>query len=353
VSEWAAAKKQLDALVEGIDLDLDDDEDRTAEVQRLASERGRTGEPDGLRRKAVETAPTEAAITGEFEARVSDTLPDHEHERFTRSGLERAAQKLRESGRALPVLFGHNDRDIYSVVGMVPSDGLSVNDQDQLIARGWIDVMDNLGKKIHRMLRGGALRWSIGGFWKSSRQEGDTRVLELSELAELSIVPIPANPRVATTSLKNLSPNDLTDEELKQWAQAAGMIPSEKPMSLAALEVERQRILRDFGLDEASQRRNAERRKRADYAVMEATLREPFDAAEKREQRDRELRRKADQLRLEAALDFDTSLIETNAETGKRKTAQDTEGRRRPSGHASHEQSVRDLMIQVLTGEEA
>jgi hypothetical protein len=108
-------------------------------------------------------------------------------------------------------------------------------------------------------------------------------------------------------------------------------------MSPAALEAERQRILRDLGLDEASQRRNAELRKRADYAVMEATLGEPIDAAEKREQKDRELQRKADQLRLEAAMDFDTSLLETK--DGKE------------SEEKGNEHSVRDLMIRLLSGD--
>jgi HK97 family phage prohead protease len=319
-------------LLQSIDLTIPPEAEREAEVETLARERARTGEPEGLKRKFIEqSAPTDAALSGEFEARVSDTLRDHTNERFTRQGFDRAVRRLRESGRALPVLFGHNDRDIHSVVGMVPSDGLRVNDQDQLIARGWIDVMDNLGQKIHKMLRAGALRWSIGGFWKSSRQEGDTRVLELSQLAELSIVPVPANPRVATTSIKNLSPNDLTDEEFRQWAQVAQLIPGDKPMSAAALKIETDRILREMGLDPETKRRDAELRKQVDLARVEALIGEPLDAAKEREQESRELRRKVDELRLEAAADFDSSLVETT----KRST----------------ERSVEDLMIELLTGE--
>jgi hypothetical protein len=131
------------------------------------------------------------------------------------------------------------------------------------------------------------------------------------DLGEISVVPIPANPRVATTSIKGLDPSDLTDNELKTWARAAGLIAGERPMSPTALKIETDRIMRELCLNSETERRDANLPKRADMARIEALIGEPIDAAEKREQRDRELRRKADELRLEAAVGFDTSLIDT------------------------------------------
>jgi hypothetical protein len=189
----------------------------------------------------------------------------------------------------------------------------------------------------------GALAWSIGGWWGGSRsRDGDVTTLELHDLGEISVVPIPANPRVATTSIKQLSPNDLTDEEFKQWAQAAQLIPGDKPMAAAALKIETDRILREMGLDPESKRRDAELRKQVDMARIEALIGEPLDAAEKREKAGRDLRRKADELRLEAAVDFDTTLVDTKA--AKEPAARKAEGK-------DHEQSVRDLMIQLLSGD--
>jgi Caudovirus prohead serine protease len=299
-------RAKLAELLDGVDLDLNPEQEREAQVQALASDRAHTGEPDGLQRKLIEPiAPAESALTGEFTARISDTLPDHQNERFTKFGFETAVRRLRESGRALPVLFGHNQEHVHNVIGMIPADGLSVNDEDQLIARGWLDVTDSLGKKIHRMLRAGALRWSIGGWWNSAKQEGKTRVLELREVAELSAVPIPANPRTATTSIKGVEPSDLSPDQLRDWAEAAGVLPPAKPPRAAALEAKRQRMLRDLGMDEASVRRNTELRKAADYATMEVALGEPVDAARKRERENAELRREVDMLRMEAAGGFD------------------------------------------------
>jgi hypothetical protein len=80
-------------------------------------------------------------------------------------------------------------------------------------------------------------------------------------------------------------------------------------MSAAALQVERQRILRDLGLDEESQRERRRLEKKRDYLNMELALGEPLDAARQREREDRELRRKVDQLRLEAAADFDLQAV--------------------------------------------
>jgi hypothetical protein len=40
-----------------------------------------------------QVSPTEAALTGEFEAKVSDTLPDHHRGKFTWEGFQRLVQR--------------------------------------------------------------------------------------------------------------------------------------------------------------------------------------------------------------------------------------------------------------------
>jgi hypothetical protein len=112
-------KAELAKLLDRVDLDLEPHEQASAEVSELARERARN-QPEGLKYKFIDqTAPVEAALTGEVEAKVSDTLPDREGERFTRDGFDRAVRRFREAGRPLPLLFGHDTKHVHNVIGMV------------------------------------------------------------------------------------------------------------------------------------------------------------------------------------------------------------------------------------------
>jgi HK97 family phage prohead protease len=263
--------------------------------------------PAGIRRKFVE-APAETEVTGEFTALVSDFELDREGERFDRHGFDDAIRLLRESGRAPPVLFGHDARSVHSVIGMVPAAQVWVDDTGLHMA-GWIDVNDEVGRKVHRLLASGALAWSIG--WRSgpTKREGNGRVLSARELCEVSAVPIPANPSTATTSLKDFSPAELSRDQLRTWAEAAGLIPPSQPMSPAALRRQAGKLARGLGMDEESRRRDAELRKRVDIARVEVALGEDIGAAERREREAGELRKRADELALQVATgDFDLKL---------------------------------------------
>jgi HK97 family phage prohead protease len=290
-------KAELARLLDGIDLELSPEQETLVEVTEIAEEHART-KAEGLKHKLLaEVTPTEASTTGEFQARVSDTLPDRQSEHFTREGFHRAVQNFRKRGRPLPLLFGHNQTNANNVVGMITN--LEVSPEDELIASGAIDTNDHLGRKIHNMLREGALQWSIGGMWSGPRSRDGVRTLDLRELAEVSIVPLPANERTRTLSIK-ADPASLTEEELRDWAEVAGVLQP-KPPSPAALEAKRRQFLRD-------QRERQRLEKKRDYMDLEIALGEPVDAARKREREDAELRRRVDELRLQAAADFDLDL---------------------------------------------
>jgi hypothetical protein len=79
----------------------------------LARERASSGQPAGIRRKFVE-APAATEVTGQFTALVSDFDLDRKGERFDRHGFDDAIRLLKEAGRALPVLFGHDARSVHS-----------------------------------------------------------------------------------------------------------------------------------------------------------------------------------------------------------------------------------------------
>jgi Caudovirus prohead serine protease len=299
-------KAELAALLDGVDLELSSEEEIQAEVAELARDRVNEA-PVHVKRKAVAAveAPVDAEgeLTGAFEAVVSDYEVDRQGERFSRAGLAPAVEQLRRDGKATPVLYGHAHSDLSAVVGYVPPDGWELTDKE-LIARGSLDMSDPIAGKLHRLIRAGVLTWSIGFRGGPSRREGDTRVISATEILELSVVPAAANQRARTLSIK-ANPADLTEAELRDWAEVAGVLPQPKPPSAAALEVKRRQLLRDMGLDEASRRRDASLKKRADYAVMEVALGEDLDAEEQRERKNAALRREVDELRLQAAADFD------------------------------------------------
>jgi HK97 family phage prohead protease len=153
----------------------------------------------------VATSAT-ADVLGEFEALVSDFLPDRQGERFAPHAFDGALDRIRKNGTACPVLFGHKQDTVSSVLGMVPSTGWSVTN-DGLTAKGWIDVSDSVGAKVYRMLKNGSLLWSIGFRIvtgnKSPRGPDGTVVIDsVDELLELSVVPVPANSRTRTVGMK-------------------------------------------------------------------------------------------------------------------------------------------------------
>jgi hypothetical protein len=239
------------------------------------------------------------------------------------------------------VLYGHTYDSLAAVVGYVPPDGWKLTDRE-LIARGSLDMSDPLAAKLHSLIRKGVLTWSIGFKGGPSRREGNTRVISAREILELSVVPVAANQRTRTLAIK-ANPQDLTEQEIRDWAAAAGVLPPPKPMSAAALEVERQRILRDLGMDEQTQREHQRLRKQADYLRMELALGEPLDAEEQRQREVQEQRRKADELALQVASgDFDLKL-DGPGDTVSRPRE------RLSSGFGDG--SVRDLMVEVLTGD--
>jgi hypothetical protein len=113
----AAAQERLDAVLAAPPTG----KSRHAQVADLARQHARE-HPAHV--KAV--AGVTADVLGEFEAVVSDFLPDRQGERFAVGAFNGALDRIRKAGRAIPVLFGHRVDSVHSVLGLVPSTGWSV-----------------------------------------------------------------------------------------------------------------------------------------------------------------------------------------------------------------------------------
>jgi HK97 family phage prohead protease len=101
------------------------------------------------------------------------------------------------------LLFGHDTHSPGSVIGLVQPDDIWA-DQRGLWIKGWLDVGDSLGQRLHRMVQKGVLSWSVG-FTLARKQRGSdgiNELVEVRELYEISATPLPANPRAVTTSSK-------------------------------------------------------------------------------------------------------------------------------------------------------
>lgn len=161
-----------------------------------------------MHHKLVETVQPQSQITGEFTARVSDYGVDRQNERFARHAFDNAIAKLAAERRAVPVLYGHDQTSTEAIVGLVPPDGWAATDQG-LIAKGQLDVTGAVGMRIYKMLQRGVLAWSIGFSITRSTPPRRNRpgvLEEVGEMYELSIVPVAANSRTATLSLKSEEP---------------------------------------------------------------------------------------------------------------------------------------------------
>jgi HK97 family phage prohead protease len=180
---------------------------RSPLVRELAEHRAQHGRPDDVIVKQVavaEAAPPETDThTGTFTALVSDYQTDREGDRFMPGAWDKAIARIRQAGKPVPLLFGHDTRTIGAVIGLVKPDDIWA-DERGLWIKGWLDTGDTLGKRLYRMVEKGVLTWSVG-FSLARNQRGNDGVnelVEVRELYEVSATPLPANPRTSTAGMK-------------------------------------------------------------------------------------------------------------------------------------------------------
>lgn len=194
-----AAQERLDAVLAAPPTG----KSRHTQVADLARQHARRARADDLVVKEVAVTDVEADATGSFTAMVSDYQTDRQGDRFVPGAWAKAIARIREAGRPLPLLFGHDTHNPGSVIGLVQPEDIWA-DERGLWIKGWVDVGDSLGQRLHRMVQNGVLSWSVG-FTLARKQRGSdgiNELVEVGELYEISATPVPANPRAVTTSSK-------------------------------------------------------------------------------------------------------------------------------------------------------
>jgi hypothetical protein len=109
---------------------------RHTQVADLARQHARHARADDLIVKQVAVTDVEADATGSFTAMVSDYRTDRQGDRFLPGAWAKAIARIREAGRPLPLLFGHDTHSPGSVIGLVQPDDIWA-DERGLWIKGW------------------------------------------------------------------------------------------------------------------------------------------------------------------------------------------------------------------------
>ncbi len=171
--------------------------------------------------KATEVETGEAA--GSFVALVSTfgPEPDRHGERILPGAFQRSLERWQASRQMIPVLSDHLG-EVSAVIGRIDP-RLSRESGEGLEVSGVIDTSTELGARVYRLVKDGALSWSIGYVVPSGASRRQGKVTEISEvdLAEVSVTPVPANPGVRTISVKSATAiESLSDAELRERSLA-------------------------------------------------------------------------------------------------------------------------------------
>ncbi len=160
-----------------------------------------------LDHKELDTVETETGKgTGAFVALVSTYSVDRQGDRVVFGAFSKTLEEWREGGSMIPLLADH-DGQVGAVVGHVDP-RLSHETEQGLEAAGMIDTSTDLGRRVYELVKKGTLRWSIGYIVPKGgrrRQGGVTELTEI-DLAEISVVPTPANRDTRTLSIKSERP---------------------------------------------------------------------------------------------------------------------------------------------------
>ncbi|MGA8926072.1 MAG: HK97 family phage prohead protease [Solirubrobacterales bacterium] len=171
--------------------------------------------------KAAATETNEQ--TGSFVALVSTFTVDRQNERVMPGAFRKSLERWRRSGQMIPVMADH-EGEINAVVGHIDP-RLTNETAEGLEATGTIDTSTELGKRVYALLKKATLSWSIGFIVPEGGRRKRGKITEIIEvdLAEVSVVSVPANAGVRTLSIKSMPPldlEDMTDAELKAYSMA-------------------------------------------------------------------------------------------------------------------------------------
>jgi uncharacterized protein len=153
-------------------------------------------------KRLPQTKADEIDGTGAFHAIVAAWTLDREGEVIRPGAFADSLVRWRGSGKMIPVLADHGGK-VGSVIGSVDP-RLSTETDEGLDVTGTFDLSTELGRRTHELVKANSVAWSIGFVVPKGGRRKARDGVELTEidLAEISVVPVPANSDTRTVSVK-------------------------------------------------------------------------------------------------------------------------------------------------------
>lgn len=164
----------------------------------------------------------EAADTGRFRGLASVySTPDRQGDVVARGAF---AKSLTDTGGSFPLLFGHDQSKVIGVVKATDS-------SEGLMVDGQLALEVEAARESHALLKLGGLKGLSIGFMLTdyeTRRDGG-RLLKSIDLAEVSLVAVPAHPQARVAAVKSLT----TIREFESWLRDAGGFSRSQARGLA------------------------------------------------------------------------------------------------------------------------
>ncbi len=172
-------------------------------------------------------AATTATDQGVFEAVISTATPDREKDIVEPTAMLDALTKWAAIGKLMPLAYSHRDPKTGHSVVVGHIDPASARiENDEVIAKGFVDQSTERGQETWRLIKSGTLSFSFGYLIPdggAKKLSGGGLRIHAIDLYEVSVVPVgPANNDTRVLSYKAMSdmaPADLLDGMI-QMAQA-------------------------------------------------------------------------------------------------------------------------------------
>ena len=163
----------------------------------------------------VKAAEDGGSVSGYFST--FDEIPDSYGDIVSPGAFKTTLARRKESGHPFPICWNH---DLNQIIGFVDAEDIEEDDHGPLMKNGhFLDTP--LAQEKRELVKAGVIyQFSFAyDVLKASeptaaqKKAGIMNVLDEVELFEISIVPIPANPRAEVTEIKSGRRNSAKDEQ--------------------------------------------------------------------------------------------------------------------------------------------
>jgi HK97 family phage prohead protease len=175
-------------------------------------------------REAVLRAPLTKTPTdgsGRFIALASTPDVDRDNEAFAPGAWSQSVSEWKARGDYPPILWHHDVRDPSNIIGKVVA---MEETTEGLMIEGQLDLTNPKAVNVYeRMLSGALNTLSVGYLGYSPKKVGGAMVFQRADVLEVSMTPVPSNPRARVLEVKTTSASKEVARIFEAAAQAEAL----------------------------------------------------------------------------------------------------------------------------------